>query len=482
MATFTYPGVYIQELSSGVHTITGVATSIAAFVGWAPQGPTTQAVLVESWSEYETLFGGLDARSFLGYAVNQFFANGGDQAYIVRLVWDGSLTAAPGTAPAIAQTASAVWQKFGTAIISASLGGVTGSAVLAVGAALASVSVSPAAPTLAANQTVQLTAVGMLSDGTTVPLTSPVWAAAPASPNATISATGLVTAAAAGSGPATFTATEGGLTGTATVTVFTASTPTLASITISGLTVTSIPVGKSVQLAATGNYSNSTTADVTTTAAWTTSSASIVSVSATTGLITAVAAGSAIINGDYRRGVSQTLLVTVSGTLPAISLSSINLTPNNINVPIGPEQFRAVGIYTDGSQTDLTQVATWTEAGTGGTPGTGAMSGTIPGELGATGAGTMTVSAAWGGVTGNAPITIVPKALESITVSTSGQAILAGGHGQLHGHRNVFGRNHGRYHDRGDVELVVDGHRHRGANHGSRDGRFVGQHSDSVRQ
>ena len=38
--TFTYPGVYIEEIPSAVHTITGVATSIAAFVGWAPEGPT----------------------------------------------------------------------------------------------------------------------------------------------------------------------------------------------------------------------------------------------------------------------------------------------------------------------------------------------------------------------------------------------------------------------------------------------------------
>lgn len=84
--TPTYPGVYIEELPSGVHTITGVATSIAAFVGWAPQGPTTQAQLVLSWSDFNNQFGGLDSRSVLGYAVNQFFANGGTQAYIVRLV------------------------------------------------------------------------------------------------------------------------------------------------------------------------------------------------------------------------------------------------------------------------------------------------------------------------------------------------------------------------------------------------------------
>src|SRR5690242_17144668 len=83
--TPTYPGVYIEELPSGVHTITGVATSIAAFIGWAPKGPTTRAQLVLSWADFTNQFGGLDSRSLLGYAVNQFFANGGTQAYIVRL-------------------------------------------------------------------------------------------------------------------------------------------------------------------------------------------------------------------------------------------------------------------------------------------------------------------------------------------------------------------------------------------------------------
>ena len=90
MAAFTFPGVYIEEIPSGVHTITGVATSIAAFIGWADQGPIDQATLVQSWSDFANQFGGLDYRSYLGYAVNQFFANGGQQAYIVRLVSDSS--------------------------------------------------------------------------------------------------------------------------------------------------------------------------------------------------------------------------------------------------------------------------------------------------------------------------------------------------------------------------------------------------------
>jgi uncharacterized protein len=94
MSSFTYPGVYIQELPSAVHTITGVATSIAAFVGWAPRGPVDQAVLVQSWSDFQSQFGGLYPNVYLGYAVNQFFGNGGSQAYIVRIVDNTSGTPA----------------------------------------------------------------------------------------------------------------------------------------------------------------------------------------------------------------------------------------------------------------------------------------------------------------------------------------------------------------------------------------------------
>jgi uncharacterized protein len=93
MAAFTYPGVYIEEISSGQHTISGVATSIAAFVGWTNQGPVGSPTMVESWTQYQTQFGGFIPNNYLGYAVYQFFANGGSQAYIVRLV-DSSATTA----------------------------------------------------------------------------------------------------------------------------------------------------------------------------------------------------------------------------------------------------------------------------------------------------------------------------------------------------------------------------------------------------
>ncbi len=81
----TYPGVYIEEIPSGVRTITGVATSITAFLGKAKRGPTDTAVTINSFGDFERIFGGLWAESNLGYAVRDFYLNGGSQAIIVRL-------------------------------------------------------------------------------------------------------------------------------------------------------------------------------------------------------------------------------------------------------------------------------------------------------------------------------------------------------------------------------------------------------------
>lgn len=88
-ATLNYPGVYIEEIPSGVRTITGVATSIAAFVGRAAKGPTDAdadgPVTVNSYGDYERTFGALDPAFPMGYAVRDFFINGGAQAIVVRL-------------------------------------------------------------------------------------------------------------------------------------------------------------------------------------------------------------------------------------------------------------------------------------------------------------------------------------------------------------------------------------------------------------
>jgi len=85
MATsYTYPGVYVQELQSSAHPITGVPTSIAAFVGYTQSGIDNRAQTIFSFPDFERLYGGLAANSELSYSVQQFFQNGGAQAYVVR--------------------------------------------------------------------------------------------------------------------------------------------------------------------------------------------------------------------------------------------------------------------------------------------------------------------------------------------------------------------------------------------------------------
>jgi Bacteriophage tail sheath protein len=92
MSIQTFPGVQVIEVPSGVRTITGVATSITAFIGRAQRGPLT-ATRVQSFAEYARTFGGLWADSPMSYAVQHFFQHGGRDAIIVR-VFNGAATPA----------------------------------------------------------------------------------------------------------------------------------------------------------------------------------------------------------------------------------------------------------------------------------------------------------------------------------------------------------------------------------------------------
>ena len=104
MAEDLSPGVYGEEYDSGATPMQGVSTSTAGFVGLAERGPVIgQPQLVTSFSDYKRIYGGYlsdaayGANRFLPYAVEQFFANGGARAYIMRAV--------PGDAKSAAITA-----------------------------------------------------------------------------------------------------------------------------------------------------------------------------------------------------------------------------------------------------------------------------------------------------------------------------------------------------------------------------------------
>jgi uncharacterized protein len=90
--TYSYPGIYIQELPLSTHTITPAPTSITAFVGYTHPWKTATfktAVQLFSFSDYETYFGGLYTSGYfdndVAQAVYAFFLNGGNNAYVVGL-------------------------------------------------------------------------------------------------------------------------------------------------------------------------------------------------------------------------------------------------------------------------------------------------------------------------------------------------------------------------------------------------------------
>lgn len=88
MVQVSYPGVYVEEISSGVRPIEGVSTSTAAFIGITEKGPINKAKKISSWTEFETNYGSYLTGTYLPHSVFQFFNNGGRQCYVVRVAQD----------------------------------------------------------------------------------------------------------------------------------------------------------------------------------------------------------------------------------------------------------------------------------------------------------------------------------------------------------------------------------------------------------
>src|SRR5436305_12195590 len=112
MPDYLHPGVYVQELPAATLPIEGVSTAIAAFIGVADRGPVpgtiqptgrmAQPVLVTNFTQYARQFGGFRQDSFLTYAVQAFFQNGGQSLYIVRVV--PSTLSSPPSSPSTTAT------------------------------------------------------------------------------------------------------------------------------------------------------------------------------------------------------------------------------------------------------------------------------------------------------------------------------------------------------------------------------------------
>src|SRR3954452_23414213 len=90
---YLYPGVYVEEIPSGVRPIAGASVSDTAFVDWFPRGTIDRAVRITSLSDYEREFGDLDSGSEASYAIRQYYLNGGSVAWVVRVAAADALAA-----------------------------------------------------------------------------------------------------------------------------------------------------------------------------------------------------------------------------------------------------------------------------------------------------------------------------------------------------------------------------------------------------
>ena len=274
---------------------------------------------------------------------------------------------------------------------------------------LAHILISPGSALVGKGKTLQLKATGAYSDGTQQDLTGLVGWTSSLSSVATVNAHGNVMGMTVGS--AQVSATYQGITGTDVVTV---QPPTLTSISILP-TNPSLGKGKTIQLQATGAYSDGTQQDVTTAVSWTTSKATIASVSAG-GSVMGMTAGGAVISAVYQ-GATGTDAVTVQ---PA-TLVSIAISPSNPAVGKSKSiQLTATGVWSDGSSQDVSQSATWSSSvGTlVGVSGSGAVT--------AKAVGTAMISAGFGSLSNTAMVTVTPAVAVSLAI-VPGKATMATG-------------------------------------------------------
>jgi hypothetical protein len=242
------------------------------------------------------------------FAALGHFSNGDAHDVTQQATWTSGKPAAATIGP----SGLAAGVAAGTTTISASLSGVTGTTILSVtSSTLQSILVTPASPQVAVGLTVPLKATGTFSDGTTQDLTGlATWSSA-STAVATVAATGIVSGVLAGT--STITATFSGVSGSTLVTV---GSSVLQSIVVTPAGQT-IPVNGTLQMTATGHFSDSSTRDVTAQASWTANPATPVSVSITpAGLVTGVAVGTPQVMATLS-GVSGTTNLTV-GAAPAI--------------------------------------------------------------------------------------------------------------------------------------------------------------------
>jgi 6-phosphogluconolactonase (cycloisomerase 2 family)/uncharacterized protein YjdB len=304
----------------------------------------------------------------------------------------------------------------GGAIISAS------TVVSVSHAVLTSLSVSPANAEVAQGVTQRFTATGVFSDGSTQDLTSLASWSSSDTAGATVSSSagskGLATGVSATSDPVTITATALGVSGTARLSV---SSATLTSVEIDPDSPT-VPVGLARQLTAIATFSDDSQLTLTDSADWTSATPAVATVSSRGGLLTGVSSGTSAITVSLTvDGVTRT--DTTTATVSNVTLSSLQVAPATATVAKGQtQQFTATGFFSDGSSLDLTSAASWAptvgDVSVSNTAGSRGLA-----RANAVTASPLTVTASVLGKSGTATMSVTAATLASLKITPVNPAV-----------------------------------------------------------
>ena len=453
-------GLALQLAAVGTYT-GGKTRDLTAVVTWG--SPDVALVALSNATGSEGLASALAAGVALVEAVHPKSGVRGSTALVVTAPLLAAIEVTP-AAPSIALgtsvqltamglysdgtlqdlTAAVVWSSSDPAV--ASLGGVPGSEGLAEGlavgaaaiealdaasgllgatalsvtpAVLTSIEVTPTGPSIALGTGVQLTAMGLYSDGTAQDLTgSAAWDSSDPAV-ASVSGAGLAASQAPGATAISATDLASGISGSTALSV----TPAVLTALEVTPTAPSIALGTGLQLTATGIYSDGTTQDLTGSALWDSSDPAVASVS-NAGLAASLSQGATAISAtDLPSGISGSTALAVTAAV----LTAIDVAPAALSIALGTDlQFGALGTFSDGTTQDLTAALTWSSSD----PAVASVS-NAPASAGlaasaAIGDTAITALDPGSGISGSELLTVTAAALVAIDVTPEDPSIALG--------------------------------------------------------
>jgi len=297
----------------------------------------------------------------------------------------------------------------GTASISATSGGKTGATTVTVttvqAAAVGSVTVALAMPSVNVAGTTQATATVYDVNHNVIPNRAVTWSSANTAVAMVNSTTGVVTGV--GAGTASIVATASGISGAAGITVGAPTVGKVATVSVS-LVSPSINVNTSTQATATTrDSSNNIITGVAVT--WKSSNTAIATVNASTGIVTGVAAGSATITAISSEKIgTASITIMSSGTTSPASVASVSVSLNTGSIVVGATA-QATATTRDSANNVLTgRTIAWSSSNTA-VATVNASTGAITGMA----VGNATITATSGGKSGTATISVAAAPVSS---------------------------------------------------------------------